>query len=360
MFSIANHILGSAPNKGRLRSACVIPFFVLLALSLENCGRDRRHDRNKVPLPIALVRSSDGFGLDDGGGLNLVSTGTNLVISISGCSSGNTVGAVNVSTSTVILYSGDQTCLVKLLSFKLGTTTYSATAAGATNFTTWLNNNTATFANISLSTDTIKVFVTSQVTQGGVTGSDSIVYSFTDIATGTAKSLSQSAVSNGVTLPSLTSITTPNFTIQQTNYLGITTAGNLKFAFTLACASTVTGSSLATYACGSYVMQSQIDYIFIPDIYSQGAITYAQADIAFQYNVATTTGNLIAAAGGTDTSGNTITNGGFYTSTTSPLTTLLFPGSNTNYVLILRGKDINGSILGYQYFYVNVAMNNSF
>ena len=365
-MSIMSHIVSKASNKRPSSFACVLPIFILLSVfGLQNCGRDRHHDNNKITLPITLYRAGPSLRLsssDDGSdGLNLVSTGTNLVVSVSGCASGNNVSATNISTSTIsLLYTGDRNCLVKLLSFQLGSVTYSATATGATNFTTWLAGNTATFANISLSTDTVKVFVKTQVTQGGVTGSDTIVYNFTDVASGTTKSLVQASVSSGVTLPSLTSIATPNFTIQQVNYLGANAAGQLQFAFTLPCGSAVTGAGVSTYACSSYVIQSQIDYIFVPDLYSQGAITYAQANTAFQYNMATTPGSLIVGTSGLDTFGNTLTNGGFYTSATTPLVTLLFPGSQQNYVLFLRAKDVLGNTVAYTYFYINITINNGF
>jgi len=370
-MSIASHIANRTLNKKPVSFAWMIPVFIFLSIfGLQNCGRDRHHDNNKISLPISLVGTPYNFNLsskseESSGSLNLVSTGTSLVVSVSGCASGNAVSGFNVSTSTIsLLYTGDRSCLVKLLSFNLGSTTYSASATGATNFTTWLAGDIATFANVNSSTDTIKVFVSSQVTQTGVTGSDTIVYKFTDIQSGTAKSLVQASVGSGVSLPSLTSITTPNFTIQQVNYLGTTTEGQLEFAFTLPCASSVTGASVSTYACGSYIIQSQIDYIFVPDLYSQGAITYAQATTAFQYNNTTTPGSLIVGTSGIDTFGNTLTNGGFYTasanSSTGALTTLIFPGSQQNYVLFIRGKDSLGNVLGFQYFYIDITINNSY
>jgi hypothetical protein len=109
-----------------------------------------------------------------------------------------------------------------------------------------------------------------------------------------------------------------------------------------------------------------LDYIFIADAYSQGAITVAQANTAFGANTPTaitatgtgSTGTTVA-AGGTDLNSNTVTNGGFYTSNSSPLvtgTTPIYP-SNLNYVFMLRMRDTTGAqnTLSYLYFYVNIA-----
>lgn len=46
--------------------------------------------------------------------LNLVSTGTNLKVSISGCASGYSASSLTISSGYVALYRGDKNCLVKL------------------------------------------------------------------------------------------------------------------------------------------------------------------------------------------------------------------------------------------------------
>lgn len=359
-----DRVVNVMPRKGFMVLAWVLLVFLILTLTLVGCGRKRRHENNKVNLPITLVRVNNlGLAVDEPGveGFGLTATATNLFVSVSGCASGNVVNATTVNTGTIsVLYTGDRNCLVKLLRFTLGSTTYSATAAGAMNFTTWLVGDAATFANISSSTDTIGVFVKTQVTQGGVTGSDTVVYAFTDVAAATTKSLVQASVSSGVSLPTLNSITAPNFTIQQVRFLDGSNSGGLQLAFTVSCSATVTGSSASTYACSDYNIQNGIDYILVPDLYSQGAITLPQAYTAFLYNVESSAGTSIVGAGGIDDAGNTLTNGGFFTSTTSPLTTQVFPGSYQNYVLFLRGKDSLGNATGYQYFYVNVSLNSSF
>ena len=284
--------------------------------------------------------------------LRLVSTGTNLVVSVSNCSSGYTVSSASIASGVVNLYKGDHNCLVKLTSFKLGNVTYSTT--GGTDFTTWLNNDVATFKDTG-SSGTIKVFVSSQVTQSGVQTSDTVVYKFTDVASTTTSNLGGATVSTPVPL-TVNGQAAPNFTVTQARYLSTNANGSANMSFTLECGNTLTGSSLATYACSSALLNSQLDYIFIHDYYSQGSITVSQANFAFSTVTPTAVGSLIVAPGNSDLNSNTLTKGGFYTSNASPLvtgTTPVYP-SGLNNVFMLRWRDAGGNALSYLYFYVTI------
>lgn len=307
----------------------------------------------KFSVPVTVLYNIPrSLNLEEGDStnLNLVTTATNLVISVSNCSSGYSISPASISSGLVNLYNGDPNCLVKLTSFTIGSTTYSAT--GGTDFTSWLNNDVATFKDTG-SASTIKVFVNSQVTQAGVQLSDTVVYKFTDIASSTASDLSTSVVSTPVPL-SASGQPAPDFTLTQTRYLSTNPNGSANMSFTLQCGSSMTGSSIPTYACSSILLNSQLDYILIPDVYSQAALTVAQANSAFSSNTPTSVGSLIVAPGASDLNSNTLTNGGFYTSNDSPLT----PGSNPivpdnlNSVFILRSRDTSGNTLAYLYFYV--------
>ena len=300
--------------------------------------------------PQHLQLESDS---DTNSDLRLVSTGSNLTVAVSNCTSGYSLSSTAITSGVVNLYKGDQNCLVKLTGFTLGSVSYTPT--GGTDFTTWLNNDVATFKNTAGS-DTIKVFVSSQVTQSGVQTSDTIVYKFTDVSQNSTSSLSQSTTSTPVPLI-VSGQAAPNFTVTQSRYLSTNPNGSANMAFTLQCGTTMSGSSLATYACSSILLNSQLDYILIPDSYSQGAITVAQATSAFSSNTATSVGSLIVSPGGTDLHSNTLSNGGFYTSETTPLVTgslTVYP-NNLNSVFILRSKDLSGNVLAYLYFYVDIA-----
>src|SRR6185295_19182884 len=130
---------------------------------------------------------------------------------------------------------------------------------------------------------TIKVFVSSQVTQAGVQTSDTIVYKFTDISSTTTSNFSNTTVSTPVPL-TVNAQNAPNFTVTQARYLSTNPNGSANMSFTLECGNTLTGSTLPTYACSSALLNSQLDYIFISDAYSQGNITVGQANSAFSAN----------------------------------------------------------------------------
>ena len=331
--------------------------WVFLLFLLSHCSNKDTLSYSQIKFPISIKLSYDtpkSLNLESGDSqdLNLVSTGTNLVISVSNCASGYTLSSFTITSGIVNLYKGDKNCLVKLKGFTLGSVSYSPT--GGTDFTTWLNNDIATFKNIAGS-DTIKVFVSSQVTQAGVQTSDTIVYKFTDVASTITSNLGNTTVSTPVPL-TINGQAAPNFTLTQARYLSTNATGSANMSFTLECGSTLTGSTLSTYACSSALLNSQLDYIFIHDYYSQGSITVSQANFAFSTVTPTAVGSLIVAPGSSDLNSNTLTKGGFYTSNAFPLvtgTTPVYP-SGLNNVFMLRWRDAGGNTLSYLYFYVTI------
>ena len=310
---------------------------------------------SQFPISVKLsYKTAQTLNLNEAGNssLDLVSTGSNLVVSVSGCSSGYSASNVAIASGVINLYKLDVGCIVKLRSFTLGAVNYST--VGGTDFTTWLNNDVATFKNTSGS-DTIKVFVISQVTQAGVQTSDTVVYKFTDTAQSTTSNLSQVNVSTPTPL-TVNGQPTPDFTLTQARFLSINPNGSANMSFTMQCGSTLSGSTLPTYACSSALLNSQLDYILIEDSYSQGTLTVAQANTAFGNNTATSVGSLIVAPGASDLNSNVLNNGGFYTSNASPLTTGNTPvyPYGLNYVFMLRWRDSGGNTLSYLYFYVTI------
>ncbi len=325
-------------------------------MSFVQCSRDDRGSQTKLSIPVNLnYLAPTTYRLDESNqqGLELVATATNLSASLTGCSSSLSFGTTLLRASYIQVFLGDTNCLLKLQSYVIGSTTYSATATGATNFTTWTVGSVATFANTTLSTDTMKVFVGAQLTQTGILSTDTVVYNFTESTAAPTQNLSTATVSFPV--PLSVSGQTPNFTFTQVRELSVNANGSFNVSFTLQCAVPETGATGPTYACSGAILQSQLDYIFIADAYSQGTITSAQAATAFTANTPTAVGTLTVAPGGTDLNGNTLPNGGFYTSNSTPLvtgTTAVYP-SNYNYVFMLRQKDAFGNVLGYMYAYVD-------
>jgi len=349
---------------------------VLCLFTLTTCGKDELFGprpaggkANQLDIPLSINPRASALALDYSEGLNLQpNVAATPNITVSGCTNVSTFGPTTIrSGGTIRLYTGDTNCIVKLNSFVLGSTKYCASssatgcssATGATNFSTWLAGDVATFQNSNGSTtDKIKVYVQSQVTQGGVLSSDNVVYNFTDINAATSDALSAVTVQTPVGL-TVNGNPSPNFTVTQARILSTNTNGTDNMSFTLQCGASMTGSSLSTYACSGNVLQTQFDYIFISDAYSQGSITVAQANAAFNANTPTTIGNLIVAPGGTDLNSNTLANGGFYTSTSTPLVTGSSISTQPNNVLMIRLKDLSGNTQSYLYMYVNLTLGSA-
>ncbi len=331
-----------------------MPLLALLYFTFHSCSNDENSDLVAVEIPISVTYQPSTELAQEEDSLELVSSATVVTASISGCSSGYTAGTT-VQTSTITMYLTDKNCLVKLQSFIFQNTTYSATATGATNFTTWLAGDAASFASTASSTNVIKVKVGTQVTQAGILNTDVVSYLFTDISSTTTQNLTQPSVSTPV--PLSVSGKSPNFTLTAARTLAINANGSYSVSFTLQCGVLQTGSG-ATAACDGATLQAttpaQLSYIFIPDVYSQGALDVTQLTAAFGANTPTSVGTLTVNPGGADLNGNTLTNGGFYTSNASPLvtgTTPVYP-SALNYVFMLRRSDSFSNALGYLYFYV--------
>ncbi len=347
--------------------SCVV-FLSLVAL-VQNCSvspstkniKDNARSLTPVPISNTYVPPTQiiGFGnraglalLDDSQGLDLLTIASSINVSVAGCASGFTIGATLIQSGVVNLYKFDQSCLVKLESFVLGTTTYSATATGATNFTTWLAGDTAIFANTISSSDTIKVFVASQVTQGGVTNTDTIAYNFTDISGGSINSIAQANVSFPVPL-TVTGHAAPPFTLSTAKFVQTNADGSVSMAFTLQCTSAVTGSSGA-YSCGG-VPLTQFYYVFGKDNYSQGVITVTQANALFSGSpTQVTSGFELGTSAADPNGGSTVTNGGFYTGSLVTGTVAVYP-SNLNNLLMIQERDGSGNAVSYLYFYIDLA-----
>lgn len=308
-------------------------------------------------VPFNLKYQAEGLQLSHSEveSLNLATVATNIYVSVSGCASGYTLSSTLMTNAFVRLFNGDEGCLVKLEQFNFGSIVYSATGTNAVPFTNWLANDIATFENTSDDTDVIKVYVTAQVTQGGVTNGDSITYLFTDFKEGTSSALPQVDITTSAGL-TVGGAEVPTFSITESRLLSMNANGTANMSFTLECDSAMTGSSNPTYACDSALLQDDLDYVLVHDTYSGGSLTVDNANDAFAGSPVSI-GSLIVAPGGNDLDGNTLTNGGFYSSNASPLISTggaIFP-SNLSHVLIIRRQDSNNDTTGYLYFYVTIA-----
>lgn len=391
-LTLFNQIRSYAANAGRFMVASVLPVSAvfLTGLQLIECSGGnfsstklnmKERPGNAIPMSLTY-RPPTTLNLEGGGSsdLGLVSTATDLYVTVSGCASGYTLPTEFKITSGVVnLYKGDQNCLVKLTKFTLGTDVYSATGSGTVAFTTWLAGNVATFLGTASGTDLIKVFVISQVTQGGVTTSDTISYAFTDIASGATNNVTQANVSTAVPL-SASGKQAPNYSIFQARYLTTNSNGSASMSLTVACGSNVTGSSGA-YTCPNSdgsgdVQTTHISYIMIPDAYSAcagspTALTVAQANSFFAsppsgtsvYTItdgdsAQTAGGVGAAgqiaAGAKDNWAQTIATGGFDTAAINTGNVPIYP-SNLNEVFMIRRRDSSGNALSYLYQCVDIA-----
>ena len=350
---------------------------VLLSLQLVDCSRGGSGSSSLditqkpdalIPMSVvykpkaSLALEGESSGGMMGGGLDLVNTATNMYVKVGGCASGYALNtSTQINSGVVNLYKTDHGCVVKLQQFTLTiggvADTYSNTGVGSHDFTTWLVGDTATFLGTGGSTDLVNVYVISQASQGGVQGSDTVQYAFTDIASGSTNNVSQANVSSAVPL-SVSGQAAPNFTMSQARFLSTNADGSANMSMTLQCGVAETGSSAANYACSGMTLSSQLSYILISDAYSQGTITVAQALAAFSANSPTSVGvssnSYSVAPGGNDGQGNTLTNGGFYTPSLVTGSTPIYP-SNLNNVFMLRAQDSGGNTLSFLYFYVDIA-----
>lgn len=301
-----------------------------------------RNSREFAYIPVTVAESQDSaIGLYDG--FFLAANATSYSISLAGCASGFTSTATEASTNLQV-YKYDKTCLAKLTQFAINGITYSATATGATNFTTWAANDTATFANTVSSTDTVGVKVVAQLANP-ISGTEAVTYLFYDIEKGSDNSgLSQAVVGAGHTM-TVSGQAAPSFTINAVRYVGMTAGGAGQFEFSLECSVILTNTNTT---CKDVTL-TDIDYKLVEDTYTS-TLTLANANTIFG-----TAGTSVAAGervvvGGTDADSNTLTKGGYYTNNTTPLDGPVTIHAKPNMIFIMRA----GS--SYQYFNVDVTI----
>lgn len=274
------------------------------------------------------------------------------VVSVGGCQSGFRSERISPSArSTMSLYERDENCVVKLEQFEMGSKTYTVVGENSESFSSWLPGDRAVFQNVDNKEDVIDVFVKSQVSQKGLSASDIVIYTISNLDEGTKSIISQAAASNAIPI-ALRGGKIPSFSMKQARFLLINPDGSADLSFTLECEQTLEGSS-PDYTCDGASLQDDLDYIFIPDIYSPGEISLEEAEDAFASNSPLSIGSMVLSPGSSDSYGVSLSYGGFYTSESDPLKTgpSIYP-DDTNYVFLMRRSNVEGS--GFLYFNVSI------
>lgn len=339
------------------RKRALVFLSLIFGFLIVSCGsQEKSQSKSSNALFDRVIGIPVAFDNTITNSLFLATPATNVKVEVSGCSSNYSFGPVVISGGTVDLFREDENCLVKVAEFTFNSNVYAPIGTNAVPFTTWLAGDTAVFENQSLSTDTILVRVDSQVTQAGVLVTDTISYTLR-VSNDTLPN-EQIDTSVSISTPVVSSLSVPQFSVVESRAVGIS-ASNMEVEFTLECSTALTGNSNPTYACESALLDSEIDYIFIEDTYSQGSITESEMDTAFSTHTPVSVNSLIVAPGGSDLDGNTLTNGGFYTSEVSPLTTEVSIFTNSSHVFMARYKS-GANKIGYFYFYVQFDLSKTF
>ena len=208
-------------------------------------------------------------------GLELVAA-TSYSMSLASCTSTLTG---TVTTSSVKVYIGDKSCLLKLSSFIYNTNTY--VPKSGSGFTTWLANDTATFVNQSNANDLFLVKVNNQLTQAGVATDDTVSYGFYQEVTGATQSIGSSSLTQSQSV-AVGGTEAPNFVLSTNGspastgsvapfiFSGLNSSGAGQFVFNLYC-SYAMGSSgncgLSGSDAGALALSS-ITYKLVGDSYN--------------------------------------------------------------------------------------------
>lgn len=287
-----------------------------------------------LSIPTSVAPDSEYEDHSAGAGFALADA-TSYSISLTGCATGLTGTATQVDPNLKV-YKQDRGCLGQLTEFVFNGNTYSPVTGEE--FSTYLANDTAFFANDADPDDQVMVIVISQLSTP-ISVADTVSYKFgintVGAADGSAVSISKSTVSSNATGQALVvaSQDPPNFTITNVSFSGVSTSGGAgRFVFEMTC-----GEALVGDLCDG-VNLSLIKYRLINDTYS-GVLLYQEAQTLFPTGATTV-------VVGTD---KFVTgNGGFNSvELTGPDQIHL----NPNMILVLEA---NG--LSYQYFNVDVQV----
>lgn len=351
-----------------------LTFSGALILNLMSCGSPDHlgYQRFQIEIPIVVkynpqqriaLTNNSASQYSSTSELDLSAIPSDIVLSVDKCGGGASNGGYNLSTSSskplgLNLYADNPNCIVKLIDFKIGNTTYAAAGPNAIPFTTWQVGDVAVFQNVDGSMDLVQVTVMSQVSTSGVDSNDAVAYEYVGLtSTTTVTNTAGQGQAGANVMVTASGEAIPNFSIADARFLNVNPNGSANLAFSLECGVPMTGDSVDTYTCDSQVLQSELDYVLVPDIYSHGSLQVSEANAAFSQYTPHSIASLIVPPGGLDLESNVLQNGGFYTSEVTPLVTGANPITHggLNNVLIIRHKDIaSGLARSYRYFYVEI------
>lgn len=313
-----------------------------------------KQDSQRVLVPVKIY-------YDDGLGLTDVTAAVSYQISLTGCASGFT----QTTSTTLAPYQYDVGCYAKLTQFVYDGTdnfTYNQTEAGATAFTDSFAGYAAGQKAIFATADAapthktlMRVYVEQALTNS-ITGSEAVIYRFSHITQGSTSTILKSTIDEAGTTVTVTSVAPPSFTISSSSLVNITSNGAGEWQFVLQCTAAVTGTG-DSRICAQVTMYDKLRFKLIQDTYSS-AMTVSQLESAF--GILAGSGSPIA-SGDIHSAGTTTTNGGFRTPNTSESNVATGPNqmhNNPNMILILRSEGSTAGEYSWQYFNVDVDVNN--
>lgn len=210
--------------------------FFLTACGFEglDIGKISKDENNRqltpTKVPVQLIDMSGSFSLAPADAYNL---------SLDGCVSGFTATATEATVGGLQVYKFDQNCLAKLTSFQTGGITYAATNPGATDFTTWLAGDNATFTDAG-GTNSIGVSVVTQL-DNPVSGTEPIQYAFSVAVAGTGNTVADTTVGASHTV-TVAGDNPPDVEVFANAFVGMTATGAGQFTFDMECQAAIAGN----------------------------------------------------------------------------------------------------------------------
>lgn len=319
-------------------------FLCFTSLGLMACGPELQNvggnAQNRAAEPAAQSKDMVTVDVDVQQRSSLaLAAATSFSMSLEGCASGLTYASITEANANVDVYKYDQGCLIKLNAFTYNGITYTPSAADP--FTTWLVGDIATFEDALNPNNKLRVIVNSQLSSP-VAGTESISYSFGQVAAGADKALAKAVVGDRHELSVSGQDATP-LTISGVSFVGMTAQGAGQFVFTLECGQVVSGT-IPNLSCAGTSL-ANLKYKLVKDTFG-GVLSYDQASALFtgaESGIADAE-RLAPGQGGT-------TNGGFVTkSGASVLTGPNQMHSNPNMILIVQAGGVS-----YRYFNVDIT-----
>lgn len=283
-------------------------------------------DGQLVTIPVSLVdkRASNS-------GFSLLGSATTFDISLEDCATGYTSTADQDSTA-LLVYKFDRGCKAKLTGFEYNGLTYEPTVADP--FTTWDANDVALFDEAGEpGTNAVVVKVLSQLADP-VSGTEAVVYQFSELIKGADEDLLDTTVSAGHSM-TVDSQPPPSFTIKSIDFVAVNAGGGGQFDIVLECTENIG----VTDVCEDVDM-ADLTYKLIEDTYGS-TLTIGQANAIFPADE-----TAVAMPGDREAPGGATTNGGFHTITLDgPDQLALHP----NMIFIIQAADTS-----YQYFNIDI------